>query len=125
MKTVILAYTVVILIISLVILNSIFVSYNIKEIIRQIGAFDDGEKTNTNDTLSEYEKIYLDYKRREKFISLTVSHEDLTDISTEFQEIIGAARANDTESIIIAKSRLIGSLEHTRRLCGINLDSIF
>ena len=72
----------------------------------------------------EYEEIYESFKSKEAYISLTVNHEDLTDVESSFAEIIGAAKAGDLESIITIKSRLIDSLDHLRRLSGITLDSI-
>jgi hypothetical protein len=81
-------------------------------------------KDDTEKLLSVYSEIYDDYRQRQKFLSITVNHEDLTTIETEFEEILGSALADDKENIIIAKSRLIGALEHIRRLSGINIDSI-
>ena len=73
----------------------------------------------------EYEKIFERFKKAERIISLTVSHDDLTNIESEFCEIIGAIEAADEEGLIIAKSRLVGALRHLGRLSGINADSIF
>ena len=74
--------------------------------------------------ISEYEKISEDFKRAERLISLTVSHEDLTNIEESLAEIIGAAMAEDMSSIITIKSRLRDSLFHLGRLSSVNLDSI-
>ena len=49
----------------------------------------------------------------------------MTNIEEELNEILGAIEAEDRETLIIAKSRLMGSLSHLRRLSGINADSIF
>lgn len=124
MKTVIIAYTIVFIVIALVVLNSLFISYNIKEVIRLLNSESTMQKDDTEKLLSVYNEIYDDYRRRQKFLSITVNHEDLTTIETEFEEILGSALADDKENIIIAKSRLIGALEHIRRLSGINIDSI-
>ena len=70
------------------------------------------------------EELFSDFERAEKFISITVSHDDLTNIEEGFSEMIGAARAGDTESLVITKSRLGHSLEHLKRLLSINLDGI-
>jgi hypothetical protein len=58
------------------------------------------------------------------FFAITVSHDDLTNIEGCFYEILGAAEANDDDALKIAKSRLIGSLSHLKRLSAINIDSI-
>ena len=72
----------------------------------------------------EYERLYKDFKKKEQYISLTVNHEDLTDVESSFSEIVGAAKANDEEAFLTIKSRLIDALDHLRRLSGINIDSI-
>ena len=70
------------------------------------------------------ESLYEDFKSAEKYISLTVSHDDLTNIEGDFAEILGAAKAGDTESVITLKSRLVSSLKHLGRLSGISLESV-
>ena len=69
-------------------------------------------------------KIYEKYKSAETFMSLTVSHDDLTNIEDCFVEMIASLDVSDVDGAKIAKSRLINSLEHLRRLCGFNIDSI-
>ena len=80
---------------------------------------------NDTENYSVYEEISHEYAKIQRYIGLTVSHDDLTNIEEDFNEILGAIEADDEESLIIAKSRLIGSLSHLRRLSGINADSIF
>lgn len=72
----------------------------------------------------EYREIAEKFQKHERYISLTVSHDDLTNIEEAFAELIGAANANDEARIITVKSRLKDSLSHLGRLSGINLDSI-
>lgn len=68
--------------------------------------------------------IYGRFGRWETFISMTVSHDDLTNIESGFAEMIGMLEIGDTEGAAVAKSRLKDSFRHLRRLVGINLDSI-
>ena len=123
MKAVIIAYVIIFAVISLVILNSFLVSYNINEVIRLLSS-EDTAKEEAEELFAVYDKIYTDYQRRQKFLSISVNHNDLTAIENEFEEILGSAMAGETKNIVIAKSRLLGSLEHLRRLSGINIDSI-
>ena len=74
---------------------------------------------------SSFTDIQKRYRRWELFISLTVSHEDLTSIESDLAEILGACEADDLESAIIAKSRLENSLLHLARLSGLNIESLF
>ncbi len=69
--------------------------------------------------------LYRDFRAEERYISLTVNHDDLTNIEEAFAELIGAAEAGDDEQFVITKSRLEDALTHLGRLSGVNLDSIF
>ena len=73
---------------------------------------------------SDVDRIYKKFKRAEKIISITTSHDDLTSIEEGFAEMIGAINARDMSDIIKIKSRLKSSFEHLGRLSGINIDSI-
>lgn len=120
MKAAAISIIVFISVLSAVILNSFFVSKSICEIADMLEA----APTDT-ESYDVYSDIFEEYMKKQRFIGLTVSHEDLTNIEREFNEILGSIEANDEENLIIAKSRLIGSLSHLRRLSGINADSIF
>ena len=119
MKTVIIATVTLILVLTIVIANSFLVAHGIETIIEKLTAIQD----DTN-KLEAYQTVYDDYMKCQRYIGFTVSHDDLTNIEGEFHEILGAIKANDEESLIIAKSRLIGALKHLKRLSGINADSI-
>lgn len=101
-------------------INSFALSYNIEKIHNTL-------MDAPNDVNADYvyEEIYADYNRRQFFLGLTVSHSDLSALSGDFAELMGAVKANDEESLIIAKSRLDSSLCYLKRLSSINLDSIF
>ena len=120
MKSTIVAFVVLALVLISVILNSFFVSKSIHDITEKLK-----DAPNNTENYSHYKEISQEYERKQRYIGLTVSHDDLTNIEQEFNEILGAIEANDEDSLIIAKSRLIGSLSHLRRLSGINADSIF
>ena len=120
MKAAIIALIVLTVILTTVILNSYFVSKSIHDLLERL-------KDTPSDIGSYqiYEDIHDEFTKKLRFIGLTVSHEDLTNIESELNEILGAIEAKDEQTLIIAKSRLIGSLSHLRRLSGINADSIF
>lgn len=71
------------------------------------------------------EQMYADFLLREKYISLSVSHEDLTNIEGTFAEWIGACRADDYATAEEMKSRLCDAFRHLGRLAKCNPDSIF
>jgi hypothetical protein len=119
MKTVAIAHFILLTVIASVIINSELCKTLVEETIREI------ESTDTETASKEsYEKIFDKYMRRQQYIGLTVSHDDLTNIEDCFRELIGSAEVDDNDNITITKSRLTGALRHLRRLCGINFDSI-
>ena len=105
-----------------VIANSYYIVHTVKGINERVLAT---ECEDMERALEEFEIIKRDFEHAEKFISLTVSHDDLTNIEESFSDIIGAAKAKDENLLLTAKSRLTDALEHLGRLSGINLDSIF
>ena len=88
---------------------------------------DEISKIDTQDLTATAEKlkeIHREFKKAEKIISITVSHDDLTNIEESFADMIGAAEAKMETNVITAKSRLEDALRHLGRLSSINLDSI-
>ena len=120
MKSLIFAYVMLIILLAAVILNSIMVSNSIKNILDKLNSI-----SNESACTEDYETLFKDYMKKQKFISLSVNHSYLTDVEGDFAEIITAARENETSELMITKSRLMSSLSHIRRLASINIDSIF
>ena len=119
MRSVIWAFIIVFLLITLVLLNSIIISYNIKEVISRLEG-----TPNEISAADKYLDIRDDFIKIRKYISLTVNHEDISEIDSEFAELSGILTVGDAEELVIAKSRLINALLHLKRLSGINLESI-
>lgn len=59
----------------------------------------------------------------ERYISITVSHEDLTNIEDLFSQYV-AESYEGSSCASITKSRLINALSHLGRLSDINIDSV-
>ena len=121
MKIAIFATIVLLLSFGLVIANSILLRVYIDEILNEVREI---EIDDVGTALMKFESAFKKFERREKFVSLTVSHSDLTSIEDAFCDIIGAGNAETKGEMIKTKTRLINSLEHLRRLSGINIDSI-
>ena len=121
MKTFYAALGILSLLISVIIGNSIYLKSVCSDFSKRL---DEISLNSPISALPLLENLFSDFQSAEKFISITVSHEDLTNIEEGFAEMIGAARANDEETLIITKSRLIHSLEHLKRLLSINLDGV-
>lgn len=105
----------------LVIINAIYIGHIAKNFSKSIDLIDTRD---AESAAKEYKMLYEKFKRYERYISITVSHDDLTNIGNCFSEIIGAAEAGMAGSIKTIESRLKDSLGHLGRLSGINIDSI-
>ena len=114
------AICVMTLVITLVSVNSFMLQKSIGELI------DDAEDflVEGRDAYRNAEEIKRRFENRERFISLTVSHDDLTNIEECYSELIGYLKVNMTDEAEATKSRLIDALTHLRRLSGVNIDSI-
>ena len=123
MKEKIIAFCLLFLVICFVLINTLVLDRQIKAL------YDDTAKIEIGDSdIQEVERsaleLYEEFKKREKFISLTVNHEDLTRIEESFSEIIGYLSVGNADDAMVIKNRLLDSLEHLRRLSGFNIDSI-
>ena len=101
-------------------LNGLALKSKINSTIEEVTSFNIAE----NATKDEAERIFDKFLKREHYISLSVSHEDLTSIEDCFCEMIGYLKVGDKDNAEVTKGRLINSLEHLRRLSGFNIDSI-
>ena len=122
MKAVWIAIILLILTTSLVISNSVIVSNMLSDIEERVT---DVINDDIKSALTEYTEIFDNYKRYSGYISFSVKHSEIRCIEECFYELIGACEAESLSDIIEIKSRLVGALSHTRRLVGINTDSIF
>ena len=101
-------------------LNGLALKSKINSTIEEVTSFNIAE----NATKEEAEWIFDKFLKREHYISLSVSHEDLTMIEDCFCEMIGYLKVGDKDNAEVTKGRLINSLEHLRRLSGFNIDTI-
>ncbi len=121
MKAVWIAIILLISVTAIVIINSLTLERifdNISDSLLKI------DTTDTATAKEEYERVFDYFKNYVKFISLSVKHSELRNIEDCFWELIGACEADSASDITQIKSRLIGALSHTRRLIGINIDSV-
>ena len=123
MKEKVTAILLLIFLLSAVCINTLYLTSEIDKITNAVTLINI-DKNKKSETKSEAERVFDQYKRAEIIISLTVSHEDLTNIEDCFVEMIAYLSIDDTDNASVAKSRLINSLEHLRRLSGLNIDSI-
>lgn len=120
MKEKILSVVLLVMIIVFVTINTVILNGQIDEIIEKVDLFDVSE----DNAKKNAEQIYEDFMKKQKYMSLTVSHDDMTSIEGCFVEMIGYLAIGDRQNAEVVKYRLKSSLEHLRRLSGFNLDAI-
>lgn len=116
-----------ILSVALLITVIVFVTVNTLILNKQIGDITENVSLLTLDNESaeeNAERIYADFMKKEKYMSITVSHDDLTSIEDCFVEMIGFISVGDIPNAEVTRSRLISYLEHLRRLSGFNIDAV-
>jgi hypothetical protein len=122
MKGFILALVTMATVIGSVFANSFVLDRIIGEMTKEVESFEFHEGSKEEE--EKFIELYKSYKSAERYISITVNHDDLTNIDNDFNEIIGCLKVNDIQGATIAKSRLEGCFSHLWRLSSINIDSI-
>ena len=112
---------VLIILAATVVANSLYIRHVTDELAKRVA---DVNTSDMEECAIEYKSLYSEFSKAERFISITVSHDDLTNIEESFADIIGAADAGLEGSVIMIKNRLEDALRHLGRLSSINLDSI-
>lgn len=106
-----------------VFINTFVLERQISAVIDEVDAIeirDEGAKGLEDAARDAYDL----FKKKEAYISLTVNHDDLTNIEESFAELIGYLSVDDADGARVVKNRLFDSLEHLRRLSGFNIDAI-
>ena len=112
---------------SAIILLILFISVGINTAVVDSMITDTIERTaalSQKDDAEAFSHLQEDYKRRAKYINLTVSHVMLSEVEEAFAELEGAFASGSEEEIIQAKSRLNDALGQLKRLAGLSFDSI-
>ena len=120
MKEKILSIALLILVITFVTVNTVILNHQIEKITKEVDAL----KVDSESSEYDAKKIYDDFMKKEKYMSLTVSHDDLTSIEDCFVEMIGYISVGNMSDAEVTKSRLISYLEHLGRLSGFNIDAV-
>ena len=121
MKTVKISVGVLLVLTVAVAANSLYINHLTNKFSSEL----ENMSINNNENLAEsLDTLFKHFKKAERFISITVSHEDLTNMEESFADIIGAAKAGSFEDVERIKSRLVDSIEHLGRLSTLNLDSV-
>ena len=120
MKATIFATIAMVLVLFIVSANSIALHYSISGLIDEVEKFD----IDAHDAEARAREIKTKFESTERFVSLTVNHEDLTNIEICYSDLVGYLERDMTDDAEVTKNRLIDNLLHLRRLSGINIDSI-
>ena len=122
MKIKITAIVIIVLVLSSSALNTLFLHNEIQRLISLTESLKPDEPPES--ALADAEELRVEFMKVEKIMSITVNHNDLTDIEEIFSEMIGYLKVEDYDGARVAKSRLEDALKHLRRLTGINIDAV-
>ena len=120
MKDKILALIILVTVIAFVCINTVILDKQIECVIEKVDALNFKDKA----TMSDASELYVDFMKKQKYLSLTVNHDDMTCIEDCLIEMIGYVSVDDLQNAEVTKYRLKNSLEHLRRLSGFNIDAI-
>lgn len=77
------------------------------------------------DGVLEFEKIYNDFRRLSRYLSLTLPDSELSEIEYSILEVRAYLYHGTNDEADAAKSRLESKINEARRLSGLNPRSIF
>lgn len=120
MKQKLFAVILLVVVISFVTINTIVIDRQIEEIMTGVEEVDINSENAEDDIL----RIFEDFKRKERYISLTVNHDDLTNIEDCFVSLVGYLSVGNTDEAEVTRNRLTNSLEHLKRLSTFTIDAI-
>lgn len=100
--------------------NTLIIEARADRLIDRISAIDPYSAT----AGEEAQDAYSLFREWELYMSLTLSHNDLTNIEDSFVELLGYLSVDDGDQALVIKNRLLNSFEHLRRLSGFNFDSV-
>ncbi len=120
MKQKILSVVLLIIVVTFVTVNTIVITRQISDMESAISAID----ISSDGAADEAAKIFKEFRQKEVYISLTVSHEDLTNIEDCFAELVGQLSVGNKDEARVTKDRLKYSLKHLRRLSTFTIDAI-
>lgn len=120
MKDKIIAVILFVIVVGFVVVNTLILNDQIDKIYDSLSMLDIDNSTATD----KARELYEDFCKKEQYISITVSHDDLTNIEDCFVELIGHLSVGNTADAKVTKDRLTSSLEHLRRLSGFTIDAI-
>ena len=127
MKTFLFAVILFIIVLSLVVVNVLYLKKSISYFRTSISQIPFPDKNTENLTLqftllSELEKAWY---HRIFLLSLSISHQDLMEVEQHLAAALGAAKANSRENYIVSISQLDYSFSHLGAMSRISFQNIF
>lgn len=123
MKIKIFAAVAIITVIGAVVINTVVLNKEISSLARAVSELNIRGIT-PEESKARADALFTEFKKKEPYISITVSHDDLTNIEDGFAELIGYLSVEDKDGAEVTKYKLENVLLHLRRLSGFNIDSI-
>ena len=123
MWTKFLAVMILLITVGFVCVNTLLLDRTIERYLSEVEviATDDIELKESSNRARE---LYERFGKSERYISLTVSHEDLTNIEAGFTDLISYLELGMKDEATVAKNRLEDALRHLGRLSVFSIDAI-
>ena len=112
MKQKVIAGIFLLTVIAFVATNTIIIDKQIEELSIGVCELD----VESEGATEEASRLFDNFEKIEVYISLTVNHDDLTNIEDCFAELVGYLSVGEAKEARVTKDRLTHSLEHLRRL---------
>ena len=122
MKIKIFAVCVLAAVVGFTVFDTYLLQKQLSELYKAASALDVSERNES--ALADAKALREDFMNKERFISLTVNHDDLTNIEAAFTDLIGELSVEEYQNAEVAKNRLVDAIEHLGRLSGCNFDAI-
>ena len=119
MKVKIVAFIIFIAIILSVTTNTVILAKQIDDLSARVNEINIGEGAH-----QKVNALLDNFREKETFMNLTVSHDDLTTIGECMVEMQVYLSQKDYKNAEVAKNRLVYFLKHLKRFSGFNIDSI-
>ena len=122
MKVKIFAVAILVTVVGFTVFDTFFLQRQLGQLKESAERLDVSEENSKAE--DEARALSREFMQKERFISLSVNHEDLTNIEEAFTELIAELSVGEYNNATVAKNRLVDAFEHLRRLSGCNIDSV-
>ena len=125
MKSIFLSTTTILLVVTTVMLGSIYLSGTLRDIETRLDTMLENSDKTVEERTEDISAIYSEFKRKEGLLSLMLGDALLSDIERGFLDAISYAESGNGEETLVAVTRLANDIENARKLAELSIMSVF